>query len=193
MQSSLSNFGNFLSPSSQHTLVRLAKIDDINDIGDVLTFGFNDFNRLTLWIYPFLKLGVCEDLRSRLKNEENYACIIAEKQYDGKENDRQIIGTVELSLRTIYGKNGRKKYPYIANLAVSKKYRRHGVGTQLLLKCEQIAKHWGFNQVYLHVLANNRIGQKLYLHNKYTIERVETDLFSLFVPSKRRLLLGKSL
>ncbi|BAQ65999.1 GCN5-related N-acetyltransferase [Geminocystis sp. NIES-3709] len=174
--------------------MRLAKIDDVNQIGDVLTLSFNHFSDFTLWIYPFLKLGVCEDLRSRLKNDRDYFCVLAEKKpINSKNQESQIIGTVELSLRTIYGWHGRTKYPYISNLAVSQNHRRQGVGSQLLSKCEQIAKQLGFNELYLHVLANNKIGQQLYLHNGYTIRQVETDLYSLFVPSKRRLLLAKSI
>jgi ribosomal protein S18 acetylase RimI-like enzyme len=176
------------------TSVRLAKIEDINEIGDVLTHGFNDFNDWTLWIYPFVKMGVCEDLRTRLQKEENYHCVIAEKKIQSSIDSKdKIIGSIELSLRTVYGWQGRKKYPYISNLAVSKNYRRQGVASQLLSKCEQIAKYLGFNQLYLHVLADNNVGQQLYLNNGYTIHQVETDLYSLFIPSKRRLLLVKSI
>jgi len=176
------------------TLVRLGNIEDINEIGDVLTYSFNHFNDWSLWIYPFLKMGVCEDLRSRLQKEENYHCIVAEKKRQNSiEPKNKIIGSVELSLRTVYGWQGKRKYPYISNLAVSKSYRRHGVASKLLCKCEQIAKYWGFNQLYLHVLADNSIGRQLYLNNGYTIHQIETDLYSLFIPSKRRLLLVKSI
>lgn len=174
------------------TLVRLGNVNDVNDIGDVLTHSFNHFNDWNLWVYPFLKMAICDDLRSRLQQEENYYCIVAEKKI-AHESKQKIIGSVELSLRTVFGWQGRKKYPYISNLAVSKNYRRQGVASQLLSKCEQITRYLGFNQLYLHVLADNNIGQQLYLHNGYTIHQVETDLYSLFIPSKRRLLLVKSI
>jgi ribosomal protein S18 acetylase RimI-like enzyme len=78
-------------------------------------------------------------------------------------------------------------------LAVSKNYRRQGIGSQLLSKCEKIAKDQGFNELCLHVLASNQSGQQLYSQNNYTLRQIETDLYSLFVPSKRRLLLAKSI
>ncbi len=196
MQSLFDSY-HYLPPSSPvtesfTTLVRLGNVNDINDIGDVLTHSFNHLNDWNLWIYPFLKMAVCEDLRSRLQKEENYYCIVAEKKAQNQSKEK-IIGSVELSLRTVYGWQGRKKYPYISNLAVSKNYRRQGVASQLLCKCEQITAYLGFNQLYLHVLADNNVGQQLYLNNGYTIHQVETDLYSLFIPSKRRLLLVKSI
>ncbi|MGI0482549.1 GNAT family N-acetyltransferase [Geminocystis sp. CENA526] len=183
-----------ITTESLTTSVRLAKIDDVSQVGDVLTHSFNNLNEWNLWIYPFLKMGVCEDLRHRLKHEDNYYCILAERHFShSSSHHSQIVGTVELSLRTVYNWGGRKKYPYIANLAVSKNHRRQGVASQLLCKCEKIAKYLGFNELYLHVLANNNIGQHLYLSNGYTVVQVETDLYSLFIPSKRRLLLVKSI
>lgn len=200
MQSSFFSSQNFFPPTSpiqksSSTLVRLANLNEVNQIGDVLTLSFNNFNDLTLWIYPFIKLSVCEDLRNRLKKSDpDHFCVVAVNQtLPEKENSTQIIGTVELSFRTEYGWKGKRKYAYIANLAVSKNYRRQGIGSQLLSKCEKIAKDQGFNELYLHVLASNQNGQQLYSQNDYTLRETETDLYSLFVPSKRRLLLAKSI
>lgn len=176
-------------------LVRHANLDDVNAIGDILTLSFNNFNDLTFWIYPFMKLSVCEDLRNRLKKENpTHFCLVAVNNTTcEKENQKKIMGTIELSFRTEYGWKGKKTYAYISNLAVNKNYRRQGVGSQLLSKCHIIAKDKGFKEVYLHVLASNDSGKQLYLRNGYTIREVETDLYSLFVPSKRRLLLAKSI
>jgi ribosomal protein S18 acetylase RimI-like enzyme len=200
VQSSFFGFHNFFPPTSSNQkssgiLVRLAKLNEVNQIGDVLTQSFNNFNDLTLWIYPFIKLSVCEDLRNRLKKADpDHYCIVAVNTFlSEKESNNEITGTVELSFRTEYSWKGKKKYAYISNLAVSKNYRRQGIGSQLLTKCEKIAKDNGFNEVYLHVLASNDSGKQLYLQNGYTIRQVETDLYSLFVPSKRRLFLGKSI
>ena len=199
MESLLSNFDHFPPSSlnvteSVEVLVRSARIEDINGIGEVLTSSFNQFNSFTLWIYPLLKFNVCEDVRQRWQSDDNYWCIIAEKKNAHSTDCRnKIIGTVELSFKKLHGFGCRTKMPYIANLAVNESYRRQGIASQLLLKCEQIAKSNGFERVYLHVLAENKMAQKLYSHNGYTIEQVETDLYSLFVPSKRRLLFVKSI
>jgi GNAT superfamily N-acetyltransferase len=200
VQSSFFSSQNFFPPTSSiskpsSTLVRLANLSEVNEIGDVLTLSFNHFNDLTLWIYPFIKLSVCEDLRNRLKKSDpSHFCLVAVNNIASeKESSKQIIGTIELSFRTEYGWKGKRRYAYIANLAVSKNYRRQGIGSQLLSKCEKIAKDQGFNELCLHVLASNQSGQQLYSQNNYTLRQIETDLYSLFVPSKRRLLLAKSI
>lgn len=175
--------------------IRLATLDDISQIGGVLTLSFHKFNDFIWWIYPLIKLGVCQDLRNRLRaNNPHYACIVAvipENSLTGTKE--QIIGTVELSVRCRYHWQGRKQYLYLANLAVGQDYRRQGIGSQLLKYCEQIAANWSFAQLYLHVLASNNQAQQLYLQNGYKIQQVETDLYSLFVTSQRRLLLTKSI
>lgn len=175
--------------------IRLATWDDISQISGVLTLSFNKFNDFIWWLYPLMKLGVCEDLRSRFRaNNPHYACIVAAIPANSVTGTKeQIIGTVELSVRTRYYWQGRNEYPYLANLAVNKNYRRKGIGSQLLKYSEQIATNWGFQQLSLHVLASNNQGQQLYLQNGYKIQQVETDLYSLFVASQRRLLLTKSI
>jgi ribosomal protein S18 acetylase RimI-like enzyme len=181
-----------LSPKVQ---IRLATLDDISQIGRVLTLSFHQFNDLIWWVYPLIKLGVCQDLRNRLQaNNPHYACIVAVIPANPLTGTKEkIIGTVELSVRSHYHWRGKKQYLYLANLAVGKGYRRQGIGSKLLKYCEQIATSWSFPQLHLHVLASNNRAQQLYWQNGYTIQQVETDLYSLFVTSKRRLLLTKSI
>ena len=193
---------NNLSPYSSTnlspmTIVRPARLDDISQIGEILTFSFNKFNDFTLWVYPLFKLGVCQDLRGRLqsknKDSHNYCLVAVKMNKMGREISQSVVGTVELSFRNRSHWYNHQKYAYIANLAVTKNCRRQGIASKLLTKCEQIAKQRNFEQICLHVLAGNKIGQELYLKNGYHIKQVETDLYSLFVASKRRLLLTKSL
>ena len=182
---------------SSTTIVRPARLDDISQIGEILTLSFNEFNDFTSWVYPLFKLGVCQDLRGRLQNQDQDSdnlCLVAVMiSKMGREISQSVVGTVELSFRKRSYWYNHQKYAYIANLAVSKNFRRRGIASKLLIKCEQIARQRNFAQISLHVLAGNKIGQGLYLKNGYDIEQVETDLYSLFVTSKRRLLLTKSL
>ncbi|HIK38175.1 MAG TPA: GNAT family N-acetyltransferase [Geminocystis sp. M7585_C2015_104] len=179
------------NPSLARTVCRRAVLGDINDIAEVLTLCFNQFNKFTFWIYPLVKMAVAQDLRQRLQQEDaDYFCLVA--VYKQRESE-EIVGTVELSFRRGFPWLKPNRYAYVANLAVKEKYRRRGIATCLLLKCEEIAKANNYGCIYLHVLASNQGAQKLYLGNGYTIHRVETDLLSLFVPGKRRLLLMKTL
>ncbi len=177
------------------TIFRQATLDDVEGIAEVLTLGFNNFNDLTFWLYPLIKIGVCQDLRKRLQNDEQKnICLIAINIIQrGNKVEQEVLGTVELSFRERYHWQKKEKYAYIANLAVSENHRRQGIASELLFRCQQIAQEKNYGHLYLHVLASNHDAQQLYINNGYTIQEVETDLFSLFVPSQRRLLMTKSL
>lgn len=191
--SSLSFSHNYGASSSHCLTIRRATSEDINRVSELLTHSFHSFNTLMRWLYPLIKLGIAEDLRDRIySHHTHYYCLIAIIPASSTQPE-QIVGTIEISLRNPYGWGSKKKYPYISNLAVKEDFRRQGIASQLLQKCEEIAQSWGFENLLLHVLAENHAGQKVYLHNGYIIKQEETDLYSLFIKSKRRLLLEKSL
>ncbi|WP_069790097.1 GNAT family N-acetyltransferase [Cyanobacterium sp. IPPAS B-1200] len=191
MTSSLS-FSHHNHSSSCCPIIRLATSEDIRQIADVLTYSFHDFGKLTGWLYPLMKMGIAEDLRDRIyAHNSDYCCIIAVIPATTTEAEK-IVGTVEVSQRRLYGWTQKQKFPYISNLAVKKEFRRQGIATQLLKKCEEIAQNWGHDNLSLHVLAENKTGQTVYLQNGYTIKQEETNLYSLFIKNKRRLLLEKS-
>ena len=179
---------------SSTKIVRLARIEDVVQMGEILTLSFNDFNDFTFWLYPLLKLGICQDLRGRLQNPplDNFCLVAVMINKMGKEIYQSVVGTVELSFRTRSHYHNHQKYAYIANLAVDQNYRRQGIASLLLNKCEQITKQKNIDSISLHVLASNQMGKELYLKNGYHIEQVETNLYSLFVVNKRRLLFTKS-
>lgn len=178
-----------------HTIIRRAKVDDASAIADVITLSFNEFNELTFWMYPLIKIGVAQDLRQRLQSleEEHIAIVAVNISRRGKEIYQEIVGTVEVSLRQGYHRGKKESYIYIANLAVRETNRRQGIASKLLYQCEEIARQKNCDRLRLHVLLGNEVGQKLYLNNGYRVLRIETDLLSLFMAKKRRLLLDKSL
>lgn len=178
-----------------HTIIRRAKVDDASAIADVITLSFNEFNELTFWMYPLIKIGVAQDLRQRLQSleEEHIAIVAVNISRRGKEIYQEIVGTVEVSLRQGYHRGKKESYIYIANLAVRETNRRQGIASKLLYQCEEIARQKNCDRLRLHVLLGNEVGQKLYLNNGYRVLRIETDLLSLFMVKKRRLLLDKPL
>ncbi|MGY6529051.1 MAG: GNAT family N-acetyltransferase [Cyanobacterium sp.] len=192
MTSSLSFSHHNHSLSHGCPLIRLATSEDIRQIAEVLTYGFHNFSPWMGWLYPLMKMGIAEDLRDRIySNNSDYCCLIAVIPATTTEKEK-IVGTLEISLRKISGWSNKQKSPYISNLAVKKEFRRQGIATQLLEKCEEIAHNWGHKNLSLHVLAENKTGQTVYLQNGYTIKQEETNLYSLFIKSKRRLLLEKT-
>lgn len=176
-------------------VIRHAQMDDINELGDLLTQSFHSPVGIAFWLYPLLKLGVCEDLRTRFRAANpNYICLVAVQSTNPLTGEAaKIVGTVELSVRHTYYWHLQKKYPYIANLAVIHSHRRQGIASKLMLKCEQISYSWGFEDISLHVLESNQKAQKLYLKNGYKINRVDSNLYSWLTRSPKRLLLQKLL
>lgn len=175
--------------------IRNATINDINELGDILTQSFHNPIGITLYLYPVIKLGICKDLRTRFRSSNpNYISLVAIKSSNqSSKKQEKIVGTVEISLRHIWGTNLGKKHPYISNLAVNPSFRRQGIASELLLKCEQIAYSWGYDTINLHVLENNNQAQQLYLENGYQIKQIESSFWNWFRRKPRRLFLQKSL
>ena len=105
------------------------------------------------------------------------------------DTQESIIGTVEINLRPEFN----SKSLYISNLAVSHGYRRRGVARHLLLKCEQIAREWGYQSLILHVLEDNHSAKNLYLNSGYQLQSRQITWQSWLFKSPQRLLLQKKI
>lgn len=170
--------------------VRPAQTKDLSRLATLLTECFHPPVGWMYWLHPVLKLGIYEDLRSRLQNASpHYLCLVTEAR--GTAHPEALVGTVELTLRSssLFG----SQYPYIANLAVSPAYRRQGLASQLLKSCEPTVKQWGYREIYLHVLENNPSAIALYRSCGYRLHSTEAYLGSWLWSRPRRLLLRKSL
>lgn len=151
------------------------------------------------YLYPVLRVGIYEDLRSRLQNRHHhYACLAAVLRdvsglLPNGMGDRPV-GTVEISLRNhTFNPFGHSRYPYLSNLAVLADYRRQGIAQQLLHTSERIARDWGYQEIYLHVLENNHRARRLYWKAGYRLKAVNTNTISWFLGKPRQLLLSKRL
>jgi ribosomal protein S18 acetylase RimI-like enzyme len=172
-------------------IIRSAELRDAKALAEVLARGFHPSGGLFHWLYPVLKLGIYEDVRSRFRaNAPYYRCLVASKvSIKGTQAVEEIIGTVEIALRSRSFSEGGS--PYISNLVVSYSYRRQGIARKLLLKCEQIALEWRCQRISLHVLENNYPARQLYLASGYKIDRVEPSLSRWLLQHPRKLLLHK--
>jgi ribosomal protein S18 acetylase RimI-like enzyme len=73
-----------------------------------------------------------------------------------------------------------KRAPLMSNVAVSKKYRRRGIGEKLVQEAERIAQYeWGFNDCYLYVEERNRAAVKLYQKLGYKRMWIDKDATTL--------------
>jgi ribosomal protein S18 acetylase RimI-like enzyme len=203
--------------------IRAARSQDLNDLAEVLVQSFHPPVGLMSWVYPLLKLGIYEDLRSRLQSKSpHYLCLAAVvPQQQGKalpdrvssQEDEHAIAsracpdsshctTTDLWEEVAgtveislrsSGIIGGTQYAYISNLAVGLPHRRQGIARKLLLSCEPAALDWGFREIYLHVLEDNAQARQLYSSIGYRLYRTESGLESWLFNRPRRLLLHKPL
>ncbi len=170
--------------------IRSANDKDIDQIADTIVSSFYSYSGILAGLQLLLRFTISEDLRYRLNNKPPlHKCLVATTEED---NNSLIIGTVEISLRTSFWAPA-AQYPYVSNLAVRENYRRQGLASKLLQKCDQIACSWGYDRVQLHVLEENRLALKLYLDSGYQIIKRERQWSSLFYPGSTRILLRKKL
>lgn len=176
--------------------IRRVQDHDLTTLAEILADSFHARTGLMSWAYPMLRLGIYEDLRNRLRsNLPHYVCLVAIAKFSTVTGYREeLAGTVEIALRSNSSwQLGKSQYPYISNLAVRKSCRRHGVARQLLLTCEQTAREWGFQDLYLHVLEDNEQAQQLYIKTGYKLRQVELSYLSWWLRRPKRLFLQKHL
>ncbi len=189
-------------PSKNHAgsvsfLIRSAQFKDLTNVAEILTESFHPQHGINFWLNPVFRLGIYEDLRTRLRsNSGHYICLvaIAADPPNSPVDYDPLVGTVEMALKSpSLGQEISDRCLYLSNLAVSPLYRRHGVAVQLLHRCEEIALEWGFNHIYLHVLENNQPAKQLYFHHGYRLEYIEPHWMSWLFWRPRRMLLHKPL
>ena len=57
--------------------IRFADLKDVKALADVLVQSFHLSENWFSWFYPLLKLGICEDLRTRLRSKSPYyQCLV---------------------------------------------------------------------------------------------------------------------
>ena len=133
--------------------IRIAKPQDLKDISEILTNSFYSRDGIMGYMYPFLRLGIYEDLRNRIRSKsQHYLCIVAMIVKEAKSTEnlsaiggQDLVGIVEINVRSLQ-QNGLLslnpwqlddvEYAYLSNLAVDSNYRRLGIAQQLLNFCE---------------------------------------------------------
>lgn len=104
------------------------------------------------------------------------------------ELGRQVVGCVGIEVSPIpdgYLKGPAvTRAPLLSNLAVSRGYRRRGIGELLVKEAERIAKQqWGQKYCYLYVEEINAAAVKLYKKLGYKVEWIDDDAKTLLPTS----------
>lgn len=189
------------SDTYSHFQIRAALPEDLTSLAEILADSFHSHQGILGWAYPLLRLGIYEDLLTRLRSTlQHHICLVAvegaantaiEGCYHSASN---IAGTVEMALRSTEPfARTTGQYLYLSNLAVRPTYRRRGVANQLLLSCERVALEWGFQDLYLHVLENNHQARQLYFKLGYRLHKVDLSWTTWLLGRPRQLFLHKRL
>jgi ribosomal protein S18 acetylase RimI-like enzyme len=192
--------------------IRAVHSQDLVSLAEVLASSFHRRDGLIGLLYPLLRMGIYEDLKSRLHSRTaQQICLVAVRQgelsggiraaalhqltrYVPGMESQPLVGTVELAVRLAsVWQPQRAGYLYLSNLAVHVDFRHRGVAQQLLAACEKVALEWGFKNLYLHVLENNYSARRLYRRAGYRLQSVESGLGNLVLGQPKQLFLRKVL
>ncbi|MGB3205622.1 MAG: GNAT family N-acetyltransferase [Crinalium sp.] len=175
-------------------VIRDVNSEDIYSIAEILADSFHSRLGIMQWLYPVLRLGIYEDLRTRIRskspNQIGLVAVIPSLKDDS--GNECVAGTIEMAMRRSFGRRSSQSL-YISNLAVSKTFRRKGVADKLLKACDLKALEWGFKELELHVLDNNYPARQLYEKNGFQLQENEPDWISQFLNQPQKLLLRKEL
>jgi ribosomal protein S18 acetylase RimI-like enzyme len=194
------------------TLLSQAELSHLLNVAGLITDAFYAHDHWLGWLSPLIRLGIHQDLRQRLLHQldnsayPHYACLIATQScsqpspnqlqpYQQHHHSKlTILGTIEISLRSIPELGlGEFACPYLSNLAIRDSHRRQGIAQQLLQRSEETIRNWGFREIYLHVLENNRAALQLYRSQGYHIRHSDNHWGNLLLGQPRQLLMYKPL
>ncbi|MTJ14837.1 GNAT family N-acetyltransferase [Anabaena sp. UHCC 0187] len=172
--------------------IRVATPDDLISIAQIVAESFHSQEGLWGWAFPLFRVGIYEDIKHRLQfPSPHHVCLVA---VDAATKDHPIMGTIEMSVRLSDSwASVNHGFPYLSNLAVHPSYRRLGIASSLLIRCEQISQVWGFQDLYLDVLENNHQARQLYFKLAYRVYKVESPWNALFLNRSRQILLHKNI
>ena len=166
--------------------IRRATLDDLMSVAQIIAESFHSQTGFWGWAFPLFRVGIYEDLRHRLLfSSSHHICLVVVLE-------GQIIGTVEMAVKFIdTGRWEQKSSPYVSNLAVKPGYRRLGVASKLLAKCEEFSQEWGYQELYLHALEKNTSACQLYFKLQFSISHIDSYLYGLILNGSRQILLHK--
>lgn len=171
--------------------IRAMQQSDLFEVSGILAESFPLSPEFLQWLIPIMRVGIQEDLRSRLRSASpHYSCFVVVD----RERSDYLVGTVEVAVRNENPWSPKaNQYVYLSNLAVRSEYRRQGIALKMLVKCDAVVRKWGFQSVYLHVLETNHSARQLYWKLGYRLQEAQSGFTSLLFGQPRRLFLKKQL
>lgn len=93
--------------------------------------------------------------------------------------DEGLVGTLDLyAVRAVQGEvliGNSNNAAYLANVCVADTARRQGVGGALIQAARQVAKTWGVEALYVHIMAVNEGAKMFYQLHGFVTEQEESS------------------
>jgi len=100
-------------------------------------------------------------------NQRMFCCLLAENEEGETVASVTVSMTIpDAKLPPPFPSRGIQRF-YIGNMVVREDYRRKGIATFMLDKCETLAKRWNCDSIWLHVGVDSPGAQKLYKNLGY--------------------------
>ncbi|GAQ82948.1 hypothetical protein KFL_001300110 [Klebsormidium nitens] len=125
-------------------------------------------------------------------------------QISNREGNWWVVGTLDLNQGQKLpgedlvgdfplGPDAGERRAYLSNVCVENAVRRRGVARKLIEEAKILAKEWGIEELYVHVLAENTSARNLYLQMGFVYEKEETPQTARYLGRPKRLLLRSRL
>lgn len=189
-------------------VIRAMRTEQLKELEHLLTDSYSEVMWGPLTYRPVLAWILATYLRDRqacLPHAVTLVGLYVPSEEIDDDNDSEVpshkwllAGAVEIS----FNASGKPKdlqtpvppkdAPFLSNMAVLKKFRRRGIGRELLKAAEQLAVQMGCKEMYLHCRLIDEAPLNMYKKSGYAV--VETDsILSLLTLQRRRHLMCKTL
>ncbi|KAH7365531.1 hypothetical protein KP509_18G033200 [Ceratopteris richardii] len=186
-------------------VIRALRVEQMKDVEILLTDSYAELMWGPLTYKPALAWVLSTYLRERQACLPHAVTLVG--LYEPSENTKSDIGSkpkwcvsgaVEISFNSL-GKPKNMQTPlppedapFMSNMAVSKTYRRRGIGRELLKAAEELVLQLGGHELYLHCRMIDEAPLTMYTKSGYSV--VATDnVFSLLLFQRRKHLMYKRL
>eukprot|EP00250_Pteridium_aquilinum_P031216 c43252_g1_i1 orf=675-2162(-) len=186
-------------------VIRAVRTEQLRDLETLLTDSYSELMWGPLTYRPVLEWILSTYLRERQAYLPHAVTLVGLYAPSEETNDPEVstckwwvAGAVEIS----FNASGKPKdmqtplppedAPFLSNMAVLKKFRRRGIGRELLRAAEQLAVQMGGTEMYLHCRMIDEAPLNMYKKSGYAV--AETDsILSLLLFQRRRHLMYKTL
>ncbi|XP_071732076.1 GCN5-related N-acetyltransferase 10, chloroplastic [Rutidosis leptorrhynchoides] len=191
-------FGNLVKEYGWQVRRMDEKDDEMRSVANIQAEAFYEpvilFNDV---FFQFFQAEVLSGLLYRLKNSppDRYACLVAESIASDNEENRQMVGVVDLMVfrdqSVLVHLSGADEYLYVSGIAVLRNFRRKKVASALLKACEMVAIIWGYKYLVLRAYEDDFGARNLYMRAGYKIVSGDPVWTTSWIGRRRRILMIK--